>query len=193
MPSHAGTLLALLPLLAAGNPVTARDTTSCATLSQSDLFEWQVTAFHYHAQYTYSSPAHPNDQGFLSFNALNPALAWPTSCNVSTAEITDFLEGKHVFLCEPQAEDVKHGAGSTVFTFDQPGGLLSFNQTWTCPDATPATSYTGSASAQVRLTCKEETTYQNAHWAPGQVYEVQKVECTPVKFSVKPYAVKGQA
>ncbi|KAK1984669.1 hypothetical protein LZ30DRAFT_585653 [Colletotrichum cereale] len=174
-------LLLLAPALA--SPVARRqDEPSCGQKS-TKVSEWTLAGFDYHASYTFTTPAHQNSWGYISFNVSNPVLDYVVTCSAASSRLSDFFYGDQVYQCSPPDGQ----SAATSFTWSYPNGALALNQSWTCNDdpVYPA-RYTAKGDAIANLTC-EETSWQNANWTLGQTYSQRNIKCdiitlpTPIK------------
>lgn len=121
------TLLFLAPALA--SPIAPRDEPTCGQKS-GKLSEWTLTDFDFHASYIFTTPAHQNSWGYVSFNVSNPVLDYTVSCSAASSRLNDFFYGEMVYDCKaPEGE-----SATTSFTFSRPDGALALNQSWTCND-----------------------------------------------------------
>ncbi|KAI0400825.1 hypothetical protein F4802DRAFT_601587 [Xylaria palmicola] len=184
------TLAAVLPLAAAAAPSggasarSARSTPGCTSLSFGD-FAWTVQSFTYHAQYTFSTPAHQVSSGSVRFNLTNPALPETAVCAADSTQLTDFFYGDFVYHCQAPAT----GSGTaTTFAFSRPSGLLTVNQTWTCRDEDPQypVTFTGYGAVNLTLDCNT-TNYQNPDWQSGEIYSSRTINCAPLTLPLTPH------
>ncbi|EXF83874.1 hypothetical protein COL5a_001716 [Colletotrichum fioriniae] len=174
------TLLLVVPALA--SPIAQREET-CGQKS-GKLSEWTLSGFDYHASYIFSTPAHQNSWGYISFNVSNPVLNYTVACSAASSRLNDFFYGEQVYQCTPP-----EGGESTAtsFTWSTPEKAVALNQSWTCNDDPkyPA-RYTAKGGAVADLQC-EETFWQNDNWTIGQIYSTRNIDCgiitlpTPIK------------
>ncbi|CAI0645041.1 hypothetical protein COL154_010466 [Colletotrichum chrysophilum] len=167
------TLLFLAPALA--SPIAPRDEPTCGQKS-GKLSEWTLTDFDFHASYIFTTPAHQNSWGYVSFNVSNPVLDYTVSCSAASSRLNDFFYGEMVYDCKaPDGE-----SATTSFTFSRPDGALALNQSWTCNDDPkyPA-RYTAKGGAVADLSC-EETSWQNLNWTIGEVYSRREIKCDKI-------------
>lgn len=130
-------LVALAPCVFA-SPVTlsTRDSSEGCTAASLGGFEWTVDDFDFHASYIFSTPAHQNSWGYVSFNLSNPALPDAvTSCNAQSDQLSDFFYGTQWYDCTFDGYESR--TPSATFTFNRPTGELYINQTWVCDDKDP--------------------------------------------------------
>lgn len=125
----------LLIGLASSSAVSHRDLPCCADAS-GDFFGWGVINFSFQARYTFSTPAHQNSWGFVSFNVSNLALHDFASCYAQTNQIPNFFYGIESYSC-----DVPVPGNSMNFSFSRNSNLLILNQTWNCDGFVDTLSY----------------------------------------------------
>jgi len=175
------TLLLLAPALA--SPVARRQEEPTCSQESFKVPEWTLTGFDYHASYTFTTPAHQNSWGYISFNVSNPVLDYEVACSAASNQLSDFFYGDQVYNCSPPEGQ----SATTSFTWSYPERALTLNQSWTCNDdpSYPA-RFTAWGDAVANLTC-EETSWQNSNWTLGQIYSKRNIKCgiitlpTPVK------------
>ncbi|KAL0944865.1 uncharacterized protein CTRU02_202752 [Colletotrichum truncatum] len=163
-------LLFLAPALA--SPFAKREELTCGQKS-GKLKEWSLTDFDYHASYTFSTPAHQNSWGYISFNVTNQALDYQVHCEAASNRLNDFFYGEQIYNCKaPDGESTE-----TSFTFSTPTGFVEVNQTWICNDDPkyPA-RYTAMGGSNADLNC-HETSWKNDNWTVGQVYSQRDIKC----------------
>ncbi|TDZ19858.1 hypothetical protein Cob_v007194 [Colletotrichum orbiculare MAFF 240422] len=180
------TLLLVAPAIAA--PLTARQELTCGQRS-GQLDGWTLTEFDFHASYTFTTPAHQNSWGYISFNVSNPALDYKVSCGAASSRLNDFFFGEQVYQCQGP-----NGTNSvTSFNFNRPTGEVALNQSWTCYDDPkyPA-RYNAKASAVADLNCRE-TAWQNGNWTVGQIYSQRNVQCDIITVPVTINEITGVA
>jgi hypothetical protein len=129
--------LLLLPFTTTASPVAVTQSTAndggCSDTS-FHKFSWRALAFDFHASYTFSTPAHQNSWGYVSFDLLNPADDSTTHCEAQSSQLSDFFYGTVPYRCNDTGAD---RLGTTTFDFSRPSGQLRLNQTWTCDDQDP--------------------------------------------------------
>jgi len=132
------TLASVLALAAASTALpsgslSARDSNpGCQAASLGD-FAWTVEHFDYHASYIFSTPAHQNSWGYVSFSLGNPALTYKGECTAASNQLSDFFYGTVPYTCKfPEGSSA---AGE--FRFSRPSGLLNITQSWSCSDKDP--------------------------------------------------------
>jgi hypothetical protein len=185
---HLRTPSALLPLLALplttyASPVTIprADTAGCSDASFHS-FAWLARSFDFHASYIFTTPAHQNSWGFVSFDLCNPADQSTARCEAQSDQLSDFFYGTVPYKCNDTA---RHGA--TSFDFSRPQNLLRVNQTWTCADRDPQwpTTFTGRGGINLTLDCTD-TFWQNPNWTMGEFYSTRDIKCKPVDAKIVP-------
>lgn len=115
----------------------------CTGRSFSNL-TFAASNFDFHASYVWTTPAHQNSWGFLSFNVTNTAVGYDNICIASSNRVPDFFYGDTWYDCDVQGAagpDVVNstdvmGAG---FTYDRPSGQFHWYQRWACKDQVPET------------------------------------------------------
>lgn len=190
------------PILAAAPTLSPRDSTEngCTNTSfgRPESFAWSVAGFDYHASYTFTTPAHQNSWGYVSFNLSNPALAPAVAvCSASSNQLSDFFYGTMAYRCAlPDGTAIVGGGrgGQATFDFSRPSGVLNINQTWSCHDQDPQYPITlwAYGNATLSLEC-EDTTWTNPNWTLGQIYSSRTVQCAPVTLPVKPHTMTAVA
>jgi hypothetical protein len=138
---HFHASLALLPLLgltSTASPIPSPDPaeagSSPAGCSDTSFksFAWIARSFDFHASYTFTTPAHQNSWGYVSFDLFNPADQTTTHCEAASSQLSDFFYGTVPYKCNDTQR-----RGSTSFDFNRPLNQLRVNQTWTCDDRDP--------------------------------------------------------
>ncbi|EFX05616.1 hypothetical protein CMQ_3685 [Grosmannia clavigera kw1407] len=163
--------VALLALSAGvlASPSAPAPTHAFTCKDANEGFAWSMTLFEYKATEVSTTPAHQNVDGEVSFNISNPALLSLQSssgCSGSSVQYPDYFYGNIVYECIDPRIDTNT---KTTFTYDAPSGLLSINQTWTCPDAKDPVSFFAAGSVNLTLTTSK-TSYSNPDWKMGQTY-----------------------
>ncbi|TAQ90958.1 hypothetical protein B7494_g710 [Chlorociboria aeruginascens] len=169
------TLLTLLPTL-------GLSTILCA---EPPVFTLHNIA--YSAEEIYTTPAHlAVSQGFMAFNLTSTAVAYSTNCSAVSDMIPSFYYGNIVYQCDPLPGPAPVIASN--FTYDEPTGQFSVNQTWNCDDGHNSYSYFASGTGSVNLTCEEES-YYNANWTeggPNPIYRELTTTCAPAELTIIP-------
>jgi hypothetical protein len=178
--------LFLLAVPALASPIESRQTGTQSKRvcrdAVSQLTSWDFEDFHFHSDYIFSTPAHQNSWGYLSFNVTNPILENlgepPLSCTFQSSRLSDFFYETDIYKCE--GSDV-----SAEVTYDRPSGNLTFSQSWYCYDQPqwPA-RYTAKGKTIVNTECTDSGTKVNENWQQGQTYSERYVECEKTDFSV---------
>lgn len=124
--------------LATASPITSRSPAEaaaspagCSDVS-TDNFAWAVRAFDFHASYTFTTPAHQNSWGYVSFDLVNPADQSTAHCEAASSQLSDFFYGTVQYKCNDTLR-----AGSTRFDFSRPANQLRVEQSWVCDDVDP--------------------------------------------------------
>lgn len=117
---------ASLEITDAGDTTTTNGCPTCA----SAFTEWTITDLEYHASYIFSTPAHQNSWGYVSFNVTNPAVPYVVPCTAASSQLSDFFYGTMIYECPVPAGS----GGALTFTYNRPTGELALNQTWICRD-----------------------------------------------------------
>ncbi|KAJ0158124.1 hypothetical protein CTA2_12245 [Colletotrichum tanaceti] len=157
--------------------------TTCLQKS-AEMDGWTLTDFDYHASYIFSTPAHQNSWGYISFNVSNPVLNYTVACDAVSSRLNDFFYGEQAYTCNPPAGE----SAATNFTWSYPDRALTLNQSWTCDDNPkyPA-RFTARGDAVVNNLKCWETFWKNNNWTLGQVYSQRDIKCdiitlpTPMK------------
>ncbi|SPQ21421.1 35e64df5-874b-46de-bc58-438c11884562 [Thermothielavioides terrestris] len=195
---HLRTPSALLSLLAlalttSASPVAvpraeAADTQGCTDTSFRG-FAWLARSFDFHASYVFTTPAHQNSWGFVSFDLYNPADKSTAHCEASSDQLSDFFYGNMPYKCNDTGR-----IGATSFDFSRPANRLRVNQTWTCDDRDPQwpTTFTGRGTANLSLDCTD-TTWKNPNWTMGQIYSSRTIKCKPVDARILPVDLSAVA
>jgi hypothetical protein len=98
--------------------------------SKAKSLKWTVHGFDYHASYIFTTPAHQNSYGYVSFNLSNTAVAYTASCSAMSSQLTDFFYGNQYFPCTLPSTAP---AGAAVsFQFNRPTGQLDVTETVVC-------------------------------------------------------------
>ncbi|KAL2132476.1 hypothetical protein VTI74DRAFT_3750 [Chaetomium olivicolor] len=182
------TLLSLLaiPWASTASPVALpRSEPGCSDISFKS-FAWEVHNFDFHASYIFTTPAHQNSWGFVSFELYNPADKTSTHCEASSNQLQDFFYGTVQYKCGD--------SGSTSFDFSRPANQLRVNQSWVCDDKDPQwpTTFTGRGEVTLPLDCTDET-WQNPNWELGQIYSSRNIKCKPVQATIVPFELTAVA
>ncbi|KAH9886144.1 hypothetical protein F4778DRAFT_759142 [Xylariomycetidae sp. FL2044] len=204
MHNFISTLAAILPALAAAAPLDQHqhqqlgardDNPGCQAAGFGGDFAWTVKDFDYHASYIFTTPAHQNSWGYVSFNLSNPALAYEAQCSAASSQLSDFFYGNFPYTCTvPDADAGGSTTTETTFDFSRPSGVLDVNQTWVCSDADPQypTTFHAYGTANLTLSCTVETV-NNPDWQIGEIYSSRTVTCDLVTVPVKPYQITAVA
>ncbi|KAK4236176.1 hypothetical protein C8A03DRAFT_45789 [Achaetomium macrosporum] len=157
------------------------DPQGCSDISFKG-FEWVARSFDFHASYVFTTPAHQNSWGYVSFDLYNTADQSTAHCEAQSNQLSDFFYGTVPYTCNDTLR-----SGSTTFDFARPNNRLRVNQTWTCDDKDPQwpITFTGYGDANLTLDCTD-TTWKNPNWTLGQIYSSRDIKCTPVDATIKP-------
>ncbi len=127
-------LTAILPLaVAAPFGLEARDANPGCYAKSFRNPEWTIEDFDFHSSYVFTTPAHQNSWGFVSFNMTNPALEYKASCVGSSSQLSDFFYGTMKYQCTVPG----NATAVSVFTFDRASGKLDLSEAWKCSDFNP--------------------------------------------------------
>jgi len=192
------TSLALLPLLGltstaspVPNPKPAASGNSPAGCSATSFgkFAWTVKNFDFHASYIFTTPAHQNSWGYVSFDLVNPADQSTAHCEAASSQLSDFFYGTVQYKCNDTQR-----LGSTSFDFARPTNQLRLNQTWTCDDTDPQwpTTFTGRGHVDLPLECTDKTE-ENPDWQMGEIYSSRTITCAKVDSTFKPTELSAVA
>lgn len=169
-------------LVVAGSAAAAPARTTC-TRGSIDATAWTVVDFDYHASYVFTTPAHQNSAGTVSFGVRNPAVAYTAQCSATSTQLQDFFYGNFPYRCTLPA-----GAGDEVaFTFSRASGELRINHTWHC--AAEGSRFRASGAANLTLACDDRET-KNDQWKLGQKYSRRDFTCQRLTVRV-PFAEKS--
>lgn len=142
------------------------------TDKSTNLTEWTVGSFDFHASYTFTTPAHQNSWGYVNFTLINPAVSYTPICSAASNQLSDFFYGTVIYDCTVPVTSDK-----ATFTFSTPGSELRINQTWNC--AGEGSRFTAIGGVKLNLTC-DDTTWQNPNWTTGQIYSSRTITCGKV-------------
>ncbi|KAK4214273.1 hypothetical protein QBC37DRAFT_156958 [Rhypophila decipiens] len=169
---------------------------ACIATSIHD-FSWSLS-LEYHASYTFTTPAHQNSWGAVSFNLTNPAVdkkLGTVNCRMDSNRLTDFFYGDQWYPCtasEPQVAGVLPDTQFRFFTHTR----FDLNQTWVCNECLTAkkqkpVKFAALATTQLEMKCTD-TSWVNPNWTfgSGAFYSTRDVKCEPVKLNLKPYEEK---
>ena len=93
-------------------------------------FKWQVKDLDYHGFWYFTTPAHANSWGYISFNLSNPAVDLTIPCSAQSSRQTDFFYGDEWFNClVPDTAPADVSALSFRFSTHN---RLDINETWVC-------------------------------------------------------------
>ena len=124
-------LIALLPAaFAAPFDQPSSYAQSCSDRSQH--LTWSVSDLFFSSSRIFTTPAHQNPWGQVSFNLTNPATNSVTACSAYSSQLSDFFYGTVWYQC---ANNNDTSVSATYFRYDRPTGRLDLNQTWACNDA----------------------------------------------------------
>jgi len=85
----------------------------------------------YSSEVIYSTPAHlAVADATIAFNLTNTAVPYTTHCTASSMREFNFFYGEIVYKCNPPTEAGISPGASANFTFSQPDGVFTVNQTW---------------------------------------------------------------
>ncbi|EFX03312.1 hypothetical protein CMQ_3241 [Grosmannia clavigera kw1407] len=144
--------------------------------------------FEYNTIETSSTPAHQVVKGEVSFNISNPALLSLQStsgCIAQSYKFPNYFYDSDVYHCVDPDSDSKT---KTAFTFDSASGLLSINQSWTCPDTTETMSFIASGAVNLTLTTTP-TVYSNPNWHVGETFHNSSKYSTAVDGPIMAFQV----
>jgi hypothetical protein len=85
----------------------------------------------YSSEIIYSTPAHlAVADATISFNLTNKVLPYTTHCTATSLRYPDFFYGEIVYQCATPTGAGVGPVASANFTFSEPGGVFTVNQTW---------------------------------------------------------------
>ncbi|KAL1838578.1 hypothetical protein VTJ49DRAFT_2505 [Mycothermus thermophilus] len=186
-------LAASLLGLAAASPIASPDPADASPKGCSDIsfknFSWEAQNVYFHASYIFTTPAHQNSWGYISFDLFNPADESTAHCEAASNQLSDFFYGTVQYTCDDTLR-----VGQTSFDFSRPGNRLRVEQNWTCDDQDPQYPITFTARGDVNLTlsCTDET-WENPDWEMGQIYSSRAIECQPVDSPILPTEISAVA
>lgn len=106
----------------------------CSQVSQHG-FRWSIRDFDFHASYIFSTPAHQNSWGYVSFNLSNPSVPNTiATCSAASNQLEDFFHGTVSYDCTVNGTS---GPAPATFSFNRPSGELDIKQSWVCDDKDP--------------------------------------------------------
>lgn len=174
---------ALLASTAAALPAGAPADSPTCTSKVASLNSWTVKDFDYHQSYTFTTPAHQNSHGDVSFSLFNPALEGTAVgeryCSAYSTWLDVFFLGEIIYKCHDK--DGKP-VDDTTFTYSRPTQQLMINQTWTCDDN--GAQYFAQGGVKLDLKCNE-TKYKNDNWKMGEIYSDDTTVCDKVTTEAK--------
>jgi hypothetical protein len=94
-------------------------------------FKWQVKDLDYHSFTYFTTPAHANSWGYISFNLSNPAVDLTVPCSMQSSRWTDFFYGDQWYDCLVPADQAPAEIPALSFRF-LTRTRLDVNQTWIC-------------------------------------------------------------
>lgn len=154
---------------------TIRDET--CTQQGLDVDEWTIKNFDYHADYTFTTPAHQNSWGYVNFELINEVLDYSAQCKAASNQLSDFFYGSVNYNCTQP--DGTFSMGS--FNFSRPANEVAINQTWPCLEE--GSRFWAEGSAKLDLDCKEKK-WQNPNWELGQIYSTRIITCANLTTTV---------
>ncbi|PHH60279.1 hypothetical protein CDD81_1869 [Ophiocordyceps australis] len=157
---------------------------SCGQKS-SQISDFEVKDFDFHASYVFTTPAHQNSWGYANFTLANSVVDYTAQCTASSSQLNDFFYGNLVYQCK-----VPDQAGPASFTFNRPTGDLMINQTWYCPQE--GSRYEAHGGTRLNLTCSEKYE-QTPNWKPGQIYSIRTISCEHVSTQARITEITGVA
>ncbi|KAB5551239.1 hypothetical protein GE09DRAFT_1059724 [Coniochaeta sp. 2T2.1] len=143
--------------------------------------KWVVEHFSYNASYIFTTPAHQNSHGYVSFDVFNTAApSYTATCSASSSQLTDFFYGTQWYTCAlpPTAP----AGASLQFKFNRPTGDLGLNATIICPGRGHGTGseHHVEATTHMSLACIDMTwTNPNYTFPSGEFYSDREVKCVP--------------
>ncbi|KAK3191396.1 hypothetical protein K4F52_002607 [Lecanicillium sp. MT-2017a] len=177
----------LLAAAAAAAPATAPNNDHTCTKRSTQVTEWTIKDFDFHASYIFTTPAHQNSWGYVNFTLANPAVDYPLQCMSSSNWLQDFYYGMINYNCT--LPDGTYSDAGT-FNFSRPTNELNINQTWSCPDE--GSVFWAEGGIKLDLECTDETT-KTPDWEPGQIYSSRIIACDKVTTPVKMESLRAIA
>ncbi|KAM0326715.1 hypothetical protein ACHAQA_006588 [Verticillium albo-atrum] len=101
---HASLLPLLLAPVALATPLVQRASNDTCFSRTSTVKAWELTSLDVSASYIFTTPAHQNSWGHVSFTLKNPALGTVTKCEGSSSQLNDFFNGDVDYECETPDE-----------------------------------------------------------------------------------------
>lgn len=146
---------------------------------------WTLHNLEYHASYTFSTPSHQIPSGHVNFTLTNPALDYAAHCEAYSSRLTDFFYGELTYDCAIPA-DAKDRGDMASFTYSEPQGRVTLNQTWVCPEGGNGNGKRWHATGNVTVDLDCETTrWKNPDWQIGEIYSTRTVSCVPVTVEAR--------
>ncbi|KAL6880879.1 hypothetical protein J3F83DRAFT_720175 [Trichoderma novae-zelandiae] len=148
------------------------------TSQSSNVTEWTINNFDFHASYVFTTPAHQNSWGYVNFTLANRAVTYTPVCSAASDQLSDFFYGNFVYSCT----NVEVPGDRATFTFSRGDNQLLVNQTWAC--AGEGSRFTALGGVRLDLNCSD-TTWQNPSWTPGNIYSQRTVTCGKLTVPAK--------
>lgn len=103
---------------------------TCLAKSLHD-FSWTLS-LEYHAFWYFTTPAHQNSWGTVTFNLTNPAVDATIHCQADSSRLSDFFYGDQWYTCVPSpAVAAIPETSFRFFTHNR----FDLNQTWNCDES----------------------------------------------------------
>ncbi|KAM7200894.1 hypothetical protein V8F20_005136 [Naviculisporaceae sp. PSN 640] len=169
---------------------------TCLATSVHD-FSWSLS-LEYHAFWYFTTPAHQNAWGTVTFNLTNPAVGknlGTIHCQMDSSRLSDFFYGDQWYPCIPSTPEVAAVLPDTQFRFFT-HNRFDLNQTWVCNESLKEkkqkpVKFAALATTPLDMKCTD-VSWVNPNWTSGtgQFYSTRDVKCEPVKLDLKPYEEK---
>ncbi|TQV97487.1 hypothetical protein V2A60_006758 [Cordyceps javanica] len=180
------TAAALLAASALAAPAVGPDRNTC-TARSTNVTQFLVKDFDFHASWTFTTPAHQNSWGYVNFTLANAAIDYEFQCSSASNWLSDFYYGNIDYNCtDPAGRPTRQG----TFSYSRPTTTLAINQTWACPDE--GSQFWAEGRAKLDLACRE-TNYTNPDWKMGQIYSDRTIVCDKLTTGVPITSLRAAA
>lgn len=126
-------ILLAVPALAVPSRTAPRAIATCEADVENNFRGWNLLDFQYGGSYQFTTPAHQNGFGSVSFNVSNTAtvaVPYTVPCSAESDVREGSFFGNIIYSCPVPNPTT----GAVSFTYDRYSGALALNQTWTCDD-----------------------------------------------------------
>ncbi|KAF4981268.1 hypothetical protein FZEAL_2894 [Fusarium zealandicum] len=150
------------------------DSESCIAKG-SEVTEWTIHDFDFHASFTKDSSKKQKAAGSVSFTLENPALSYKAKCHAKSDHADNFFYGNTDYDC-----DVPVKGEAASFTYHRKSGKLAITQSWSCRKE--GGRFEAKGETKVKLDCNKSSWKHSDYKTDEKVTSQRKLTCEKKTF-----------